>query len=347
MIVVSDLPERIMDEIRELVDLGRYKDVSAFIRTSVENQLILERKGLSLESGRTFVPTAISSPRTQGTHLHRFDLGLPAKFSVRTLPNPDVGTDRPVEEQWIWGQVNRLLPVKFATRVLAIEAGRTTSAVPLQPFRDRASNLARDFGLWLVRQDLRGKRRRDERLSTGFPVGKEEEKSLARFASQFIGTVGRDGKLSGALFQMRLANVEKSKGEIAVGLTAAGLRFASLNNPVFDLHDTSAALSDDEVQFYLRHIREHVPGEVYAFRLVLSLISKEVNGPEPLDAEIAGHVGADWSKGLVATQRAGTISRLFELGLIEKGREGRRVTYEITQRGVQWLEERGERGDPE
>ena len=154
--------------------------------------------------------------------------------------------------------------------------------------------------------------------------------------------MNQSGQLHGALFDLRLAGIDEANKHPAIGLTEAGLEFAKLENPVIDKGDLSAALSDAEIDFYLHHIREHVPGEVYAFQLVLGLIVGGVTSPKALDEGIAEHVKWSRRRGFVSTQRAGTVSRLFELKMIDKTRQGRRVTYEVTDRGQNWLEIGGE-----
>jgi len=136
---------------------------------------------------------------------------------------------------------------------------------------------------------------------------------------------------------LKFGNAEVVGRALSVGLTEAGLEFARISNPVLDDSDLSSSLSEEEIEFYLEHIRARVPGEVYAFELILSLIAEGVNGREELNEQIKKRVPLDWTDAVVNTQRAGAMARMYELGLIEKSREGLRVEYGVSERGIRWL----------
>lgn len=187
----------------------------------------------------------------------------------------------------------------------------------------------------ILRQDEVVGRRRDEKLSTAFPVGKEKEKTLNRFENQYLGNVRSNGllKLSGAMMEMKFANVE-IKGEKAfIGLTAAGLEFAKLPSNVLDKDDAPKPLNDDEVDFYIRHVVDALPGEKDAISMLMGLIRNGVNARIALDEAVKERFGDRWSEETRSTMRAGVMSRIFELGLIEKERKGVRVFYRVSQRG--------------
>jgi hypothetical protein len=234
--------------------------------------------------------------------------------------------------------MNKLLPLKVAVRLLASQASESNGVVPFEAFRIEAAMKARAVGSRLRRNDARAKRRWDERLSSGFPIGEDEGSSLNRYAGQFVGhRRKRDGEVSGGLFDMRFGNIEVIGGESYLGLTGAGLDFARLANPVLDLSDFSCPLGEEEVDFYLQHIRARVPGEVFAFELILNLIVQGVDGREGLNRSIADAGHLDWPESVVNTQRAGAMARMYDLGLLDKARDGVAVKYHATPRGLEFL----------
>jgi hypothetical protein len=181
---------------------------------------------------------------------------------------------------------------------------------------------------------------RDKKLSTGFPIGSEIEKSFSRFWTQFIGYVRSDGELTGALFELQFAEaVSNQQGDYVIALNPQGAEFAALSNPVIDMQSFENSLSEEEKQFYLRHIEKFVSGEVFAFFLTLSLISDGTNRREDLDEQILRKADPEkWTRSLASTQRGGTISRLYELDLLEKVKSGNAVVYRVSEQGQLWLE---------
>jgi len=336
MRIIVDVPEYLVERARKLIGQGTYRDLSSFVTASMESQLTLEER----ESAEQVLTLAREQERV--ARVSARGLPLAADLSIPQGERPTLGyPTRPgdtLAEQWPWGQINKILPVKFTVRLLANEVSEVEPLVPLDVFRMEAARKAKEFGRWLAKNDAKYKRRWGERLSAGFPIGKDEESSLNRYASHFVGHERkRDGALFGALFDLKFGNAEVVGRALSVGLTEAGLEFARISNPVLDDSDLSSSLSEEEIEFYLEHIRARVPGEVYAFELILSLIAEGVNGREELNEQIKKRVPLDWTDAVVNTQRAGAMARMYELGLIEKSREGLRVEYGVSERGIRWL----------
>ena len=76
----------------------------------------------------------------------------------------------------------------------------------------------------------------------------------------------------------------------------------------------------------------------------MGAISDGADSPEKLDAVLKGYLSARTEKpftdAFLTTQRSGVISRMSDLGLIDRVREGIRVTYVVTNRGTLYLQER-------
>lgn len=334
MRIIIELPEYLIREVRKLIDEGRYSDISSFVVASVENQVTLEKSDIE--------PGTLLVEQVQG----RTGKG-------RRSPIPDISTARsdysgvqPVgypkwegrrEERWLWGQINKVLPIKFVVRLLANEVSGTGEWPSLDKFAKSAAAAARSFGLDLERIDEREDHAWGERLSTAFPTTGKVERTLSRFESQFVGYVRGDGQMSGALFELKFANVMKRDESVRIGLTPAGLEFAQLTNPVLDGRDYSRPLSGDEMDFYLDHVSRRVPWEASAFRLILNIIGGGITGREEVNREISKRLAVKWSVAQVNTERAGTMARMFQLGMLDRERHGIKVEYKVTERGKKWL----------
>lgn len=342
MRIVVDVPEYLIDRARKLISSDRYRDLSSFIAASIENQLTLEERGAG--PGTLLVTEPPEDPEAVSKASMPLQLALEfPSDGVPTLPYLSRPSKSPVH-QWPWGQINKLLPVKFAVRLLAREVSNIEPVVPLEDFKDGAARKARILGQWLARNDAKYNRRWGERLSAGFPIGKgrKERASLNRYASHFVGSQRKkDNALFGALFELQLGSCQVEGTKLSVGLTEGGMEFARLPNPVFDNDDLSSPLGEEEAKFYLDHIRARVPGEVYAFTLILRLLADGVNGREELNQHIKDTVELPWSDKVVNTQRAGAMARMYDLDLIEKDREGLTVSYQPTPRGLDWLKTTG------
>jgi hypothetical protein len=336
MRLIIDIPEYLVSEARKRIQEGRYSDLSSFIVTSVENQLMLDKGDL--------VSSTVLLEGSQG-------LGSPLESlpNNRKLPGP---SDYPAaqivaypewedrsEKHWLWGQINKLLPIKFAARALANETLTTKELPLLEAFANKAAAEARVVGLSLKRLDQAEKRPPGYKLGTGFPTSGKIEKAERRFRSQFIAYVRDDRQVSGALPELMFANVIERRGENVMGLTEAGVAFATLSNPVLDKGDWSQALSEEEADFYLDHIRRRVPWEVSAFALILSIIGEGIDGRMEVNNAVRDRLQVEWTPKEVNTQRAGAMARMFDLRLLARERRGRRVRYAATDRGAAWLEQ--------
>lgn len=325
---IIDLPSSVIDRIRKAIDSGRYKSIAHFILMAAENQLVLEET-----STEEF---AIQSPSVISSNFDAFSINRVGYKLNNSAPNKQ---NEPEWTNWLWGQINRIFPIKVAVRLLGNENARLNSAVEFNAFKNSASLKARELGKYLEKVEKETDHSRDDKLSTGLPIGSTKEKSMDRYASQFIGYVKSDGSLSGALFELCLAEYI-TKGDIGyIQLTSQGAEFAYLRNPVLDQNLFESSLLGAEVDWFLSHISSFVPGETSLFRVVLSLICEGVNQRSDLNDKIAEYVkDSGWSPGMVSTQRSGAISRLYELNLINKSRKGLEVRYGITSKGEQFLE---------
>lgn len=335
MKIIADLPEYIVDQIRDLVLQGKIESISKFLLFSAENQLALEKEAFDEPHIRPSKSVDFSSLQAD------IRIGQDAIEGDIPTVSPFARKDKSIWDLWIWGQVNRLLPVKYAARLLAAESAGQTDLPTLEHFREDASLKARLVGQSLEERDDAAKHSRDRRLSTGFPIGKNPDKSFNRFSNHFIGAVDSQGRAYGALFELGFAGLQQGAGkQTRIGLTHQGAEFARLPNPVFDELPANGSLGNVEVEFYLQHIVSNVPGETAAFSLLMGFISKGIDRRPAMNRELSrSAAGSGWNEGVVSTQRSGALARMYEQGLVDKTRDGLEVIYSLTERAEHWLRE--------
>lgn len=247
-------------------------------------------------------------------------------------------------DRWLFGQYNKLLPVKANCRALLRIASEHPEGVPLEDAAPRIGEAAALLGDYLADHDRRHQIARDDSLATAFPrSGPDAEKSRARYANQFVGSVNSQGVLSGMLWDYRLAALAPGAGARLMP-TEPALQFARLTNPVFDGCQTDPAqkFSPEEAAFLLDHIRAHVPVEAFAFRTLIQAIAEGAITPDKLDEALRVHVPAKTNRSLspsfLTSQRSGALSRMADLGLIARERKGVRVSYTITPEGEAFVQ---------
>lgn len=372
MIICFNCGLRTKEIMDKLISDGLYTDYAEIIEVAVSNLSVLEfevqRRGAISLSRNDPVIRDGGSPEyepAKGTDFqfisgHRDlpsseeSISIPSLFSLRGIETaryypinmPDdrwlKGQDVPIS-RWVFGQYNRLLPAKVNTRALAHLLNGNSKGVDLREAMEQIVNQAAILGDYLKVHDARYINDRDDMLATAFPsTGSGGEKSRLRYASQFVGSFNSSGRLSGLLIDLKLINRSGERSE-RINLTEAGLRFAKLENPVLEESqiEPMQKFSTEEIEFLVKHIAEKVPVEDYAFRLILQAIKSDSNTPDTMDDFLRSNVKAlnerEISRSLWTTQRSGVISRMTDLDLIKRVRDGVRVLYATTERGEFYL----------
>ena len=184
---------------------------------------------------------------------------------------------------------------------------------------------------------------REESLSTAFPSAATDiNKSRLRFSNQFVGALNKRGQLRGFPIDRKLVNYRNPKDPKLL-LTDAGWAFAALANPILDrAADIGEKLSEEERAFLIQHIRDNVPVEDFAIRAVLAALDAGARNPDDLDNALGKYMpersNEPFSHAFLSTQRAGAISRMTDLGLVVREREGLRVTYVASDFGKNYAE---------
>jgi hypothetical protein len=253
------------------------------------------------------------------------------------------GQDIPLE-RWIFGQYNKLLPAKASCRALANLTARNEEGIPLQEAAEQISKEAVVLGQVLAHYDNQRGVTRGDALATAFPTSVKDhaEKSRSRYANHFVATMNKQGQVSGLLMDLKLMNYKEGKLHRLL-LTEAGKKFALLPNPVLDGSEPygSSRFSSEEVSFLLDHVLSSVPAEDFAYRSLLAAIRNGANSPNKLDQALHRYISAGkegtLSKSFLASQRSGAISRMEDLRLVTRLREGVRVSYSNTDTGEHYL----------
>ncbi len=142
---------------------------------------------------------------------------------------------------------------------------------------------------------------------------------------------------------LKLINVVTRRKEGRIVPTHTGWHFATLENPVLDQTEKNGSVkfSDAERCFLIAHILRDVPAESFAYRVILEMVKEGADTPDKIDAALTTFVSKDradeLSESFLASQRSGAISRMSDLGLVERHRQGVRVIYGITNDGEQFL----------
>ena len=250
------------------------------------------------------------------------------------------------------GHYNRYFPVKYILRVLLahsfarshelislesemIEAG--ISPISLDELRELALDHAMYAKNYLADIDRKSGNPRNlgSEITVGFPDS--TEKSRERFVAQFVG-YKRKNEITGALFEIGLVNMPKFISNILdeIHLTPLGLKFALMRNPIIDdsmkgwrdYIETGRRFSDGEIALILNHLEANVNGEWRGMELIISGINAGKNRPKMLDEVMKAEY--ELTDTQASQLRNGIISRMEELMLISRVKEGREVKYEIT-----------------
>jgi hypothetical protein len=232
-----------------------------------------------------------------------------------------------LSQERVFGQVNRLFPLKLTCRWLMDFAVSDRLWPCYEVISDRLADDAGTIGTLLEKWDSDNDRKRDELLSTGLPR-RGNSASRDRFLSQFLARVTRSGGIyPAAICQYQLARFADS----TIRLTEQGLAFSRLANPILDKKDKRAAttLAPEEAAFLAEQIIAWAPAERDDMRVVLNAVAAGRNSPSGLSEAIRGRYPREWSPSVFQTHTSGLVARLGELRLLRRVWQGRNVTYEL------------------
>lgn len=328
---IIDVPIEQIEKIKMLINAGKYRNIQEFAQVSIENQLFMENSNEEfLEPPRLNQLTEISNKPKEENKVQ-----IQKKFlsrDIQSIPTSQIPSNK-IRQSCLWGQYNRILPIKVTLRTLANYIKYSGTNIDLESFQEEAANIAREIGKKLQTIDEKNNRSRDERFSTGFPIGSDEYKAKSRFKMHFVGYLTKDNIIEGAPGSLGFVDISRDEnGKVTIGLTKEGLDFALIENPVLDGENVNAILSDAEKEYYINHVFNNVKAEATAMILVLSSIKNGADNPDFLNEKIRV-LNNSWSDDVVNTMKVGLVSRLFELNLIIKQKQGLHVKYILTLKG--------------
>jgi hypothetical protein len=252
-------------------------------------------------------------------------------------PDPiDTHFDFLAIDEWVFGQCNKILPVIANCRALAnIIYNKDEEFVKLDKISRKIARESAVLGSHLRQHDENNELNRDEPTSTAFPSNEpENESSRKRYERHFVGHFDRKGNLCGILSDLKLIyNTNTNKG---VSLTETGWRLALSKNPVLERNqeDPSEKISDAEKSLLIRHIKNYVPKELYAYRKILNIVSDGTKSPGDIDDYLRDEmksrsISDDISDAHLSSQRSGAVSRMEDLDILERKRNGVKITYQM------------------
>jgi Arc/MetJ-type ribon-helix-helix transcriptional regulator len=338
MEVTPEIAEKINEQVRR----GKYKSPQDFFLAAIQNQLYYEEEpsvtaARIVESGHTGSTSAESVMMSLTSNIHLLS-DRPDAETVRTVPVSNLP-----RSDYLWGQYNRFLPVKVVTRVASNLVKRySTDHIPLAELQETCAQIARELGKDLERKDRQLGRKRGTIIAAGFPIGRDQNKSTLRFSNQFVGYLAKQpepklDRVEGAAPVLKFIELKRDENNsVTASMTAFGVKFASLTNPVIDLKNYANALSEEEAMFILEHIQSQLPTEAKLIHLVLTAVKEGIATPVLLNDRV-GKFNPDWKEGEVSTMRSGIVSRIRELGLLTVEKDGVKVTYKLTKSGDEYL----------
>lgn len=357
MIICFECTQKTKKELDTLLVSEDYNDYSEIINLAISNLSVLHSElnnqgSITINSSaKKIFEEEAGKERSQKTKDNKktyqiSDSTYPDIFKLRpmesanlnfaSLPNTVSLSNSNFEvNNWLFGQYNRYLPVKATCRALANLMINNGKGIKLQDLILRISDNISSLGNYLLYLNRKHNLHRDDSLAVAFPTRNSNfEKSKQRYINQFIASVDKSGSLSGMLYELKFINwIDQKESELA--LTKQGWDFAQLKNPVFDNISISPTqkFTLKEIKYLIEHLDKHVPKEIYSYRTLMRLIKSGNNTPTKLDnilsEKLSESIKQNYSEAFLSSQRSGAISRMADLGLVERIRKGKYIIYRI------------------
>ena len=244
--LIIEISPELAKKVNNLINQCKFESVSQFANIAFQNQFLLEES--PKETLDTLEAKALTS-ETKSTKIQQSTSILAKPFapeSIRTMSPPE---SNKIPNDCLWGQYNRLFPIKITLRVLA-NILQENESIELSLLQTEAVNSAREIGLSLKKDDKKNRRKYGEMLASALPTGRSIQKTEKRFINHFVGYYTRAGRIEGAPGALKFLNIfEDEENKQQVGITEKGLKFAALSNPVLDEENYSKTLSKEESSF--------------------------------------------------------------------------------------------------
>jgi hypothetical protein len=343
MKVVIDISSSLYERAQQAIVAHKYASLGQLASVALENQLLLEGDEVQsewsngdrvrVEERREQSPDAIDAgiDRKKGfSELAR--VAIPQGMPIPTLDATASAHREVLESGWLWGIVNRILPIKIAARSLLI-GGEIKSGL-LQQTAGLAAQRAEAAAKWLFQAYGETPPPREDSLLTGLPMREPLYRARQRFAGNYFGRLDKSGNAWGALFELGLAGTDSRGRTVFAALTREGVAFAALPNPVIDLGETlGGALSATEIETYLDQVVMKVPREKDCFQVLLGALADRDRSVDDLSEVAVRHLPRSFSPAAVQTMKAGALGRLQDLRFVSRIKAGRSARFAITDAG--------------
>lgn len=343
MKLIIDISAKLKQKVDQQIKERDYGNFNTFINVAIENQLALESEFqvATVKESNKVSPKKLFVPHSQRSELSVKELFKTLKVEEDNYRYLSIPQDQLIVEGPLWGQFYKFLPCKVALRVLLKMSKDSFPTV--EEFRENAYDIAEQVGNYLREWDNMPNKSHKANVSVSFPTS--ESSSRERFINQFLVYVRpMDGLLDGMLARMKFINVERDDYSIRVGITKGGFDFAKLDNPIMDKDVDSPSLTEVEADFLWNFIKNNVRGEFEEMVEIMRSIERGIISRPELNNAMAEYYKkhitwkASWTDAMVSTMRAGVVSRLFEMGLLQKKKAGLTVSYNLSEKGKNMLE---------
>lgn len=319
MRVFTEIDPNTYDRIEKAVRKGKYRDADQFIRVAVQNQLNIENS----EGGRPPLESA-SEPKSKSDGGHSWGYTVP--------DNPPVSSpyelDR--ENQLLFQQYYRYFPLIPVMVELAEVTAETGEPAVLGEFRDRIGKKIEPLRDAIVNWEERNNVKKTDRKSTGFPKidVKNPEYSKKRYLDHFVGKI-RKRDLEPKSFSHSLGFISYepiNEDKTLIQLTPAGKRLLEYENPLLSNGPDAPALSREEQAFIVAHLDATMHAEYRLMEFIYTTIADNGNGTytnrlDEFEQYLMSESGLDDdpSEERVRSHIAGALSRMVELGILDRG----------------------------
>ena len=114
---IVEIPTEVAKKVDGLVNQGKYESISQFANAAFQNQLLLEES--PKETLENLIETPLSKLKPAPTRSQFLISNLGINFNpvaIRTVDPPETNK---TPNDCLWGQYNRIFPIKITLRILA------------------------------------------------------------------------------------------------------------------------------------------------------------------------------------------------------------------------------------
>lgn len=302
---IVDIPEGLARKASRLVGDGfPYQSISDLVTTALENQIQLQE---GPTTGYTSVSTAVGLEisSTPPTSLNP----PPQRRQVPAGWRPQETVEPLLASGPLGSFTNRLSPLVALLRELAIMQVELGDQPSWTRLCERSAAVARAVGVSARKRDQEAARRGLTRWWTGWPVGADEESSLARYRRHFAGRLGLEPEDVPAVALGLIAPLGDG-----VQFTELGLEFALSPTPILGECSGESPLSPRQREILATGLRR-MPAEWDLIELALSVLEANGGLPASLDEALLVTMPS-FSPSQATSQRAALIGRMLDAGIV-------------------------------